>query len=94
MFGSRIVRAFEEVKTRSTRPDCSPREDRAARRRWTIAHCSASSRLSQMPVDTVLDWSEWGSFASAAEMCNNKAPAANPTRRDVPVLPCDWHESI
>ncbi|MBV9860466.1 MAG: 4Fe-4S dicluster domain-containing protein, partial [Alphaproteobacteria bacterium] len=25
----------------------------------------------QVPVDTVLDWSEWGSFASAAEMCNN-----------------------
>jgi len=25
----------------------------------------------QLPVETVLDWSEWGSFASATEMCNN-----------------------
>ncbi|MGE0257717.1 MAG: (Fe-S)-binding protein, partial [Alphaproteobacteria bacterium] len=25
----------------------------------------------QLPLDTALDWSEWGSFASAAEMCNN-----------------------
>ncbi|MBV8335359.1 MAG: 4Fe-4S dicluster domain-containing protein, partial [Alphaproteobacteria bacterium] len=25
----------------------------------------------QLPLDTVLDWSEWGGFAAAAEMCNN-----------------------
>src|SRR5256886_17503581 len=25
----------------------------------------------QVPLDSVLDWSEWGGFASAAEMCNN-----------------------
>src|SRR6202023_3664566 len=25
----------------------------------------------QVPLDSVLDWSEWESFASAAEMCNN-----------------------
>jgi Fe-S oxidoreductase len=25
----------------------------------------------QLPLDSTLDWSEWGSFASAVEMCNN-----------------------
>jgi Fe-S oxidoreductase len=25
----------------------------------------------QVPLDTVLDWSEWGGFAAAVEMCNN-----------------------
>ena len=25
----------------------------------------------QIPVETAFDWSEWGGFASAAEMCNN-----------------------
>src|SRR5258708_17256950 len=25
----------------------------------------------QLPIDTALDWSEWGGFAAAAEMCNN-----------------------
>jgi Fe-S oxidoreductase len=24
-----------------------------------------------LPIDTALDWSEWGGFAAAAEMCNN-----------------------
>jgi Fe-S oxidoreductase len=26
---------------------------------------------SPLPIDTALDWSEWGGFAGAAEMCNN-----------------------
>jgi FAD/FMN-containing dehydrogenase/Fe-S oxidoreductase len=72
MFGSRIVRAFEEVKDRFdptglfnpgkiVRP--SKMDDRSLYR--------FKPAYRQMPLDTVLDWSEWGGFASAAEMCNN-----------------------
>src|SRR3984893_5611739 len=72
MFGSRIVRAFEEVKDRFdpagvfnpgkiVRP--SKMDDRSLFR--------FKPAYRQMPRDTVLDWSEWGGFASAAEMCNN-----------------------
>jgi Fe-S oxidoreductase len=72
MFGSRIVRAFEEVKDafdptglfnpgKIVRP--SKMDDR------TLFRFKPGYR--QAPLDSVLDWSEWGSFASAAEMCNN-----------------------
>jgi FAD/FMN-containing dehydrogenase/Fe-S oxidoreductase len=72
MFGSRIVRAFEEVKDtfdptglfnpgKIVRP--SKMDDRSLFR--------FKPGYRQTPIDTVLDWSEWGGFASAAEMCNN-----------------------
>jgi len=72
MFGSRIVRAFEEVKDtfdqtglfnpgKIVRP--SKMDDR------TLFRFKPGYR--QLPLDGVLDWSEWGSFASATEMCNN-----------------------
>ncbi len=72
MFGSRIVRAFEEVKDnfdptglfnpgKIVRP--SKMDDRSLFR--------FKPGYRQLPLDSVLDWSEWGSFASAAEMCNN-----------------------
>ena len=72
MFGSRLVRAFEEVKDtfdpagpvqpgQIVRP---PKMDDRSLFRFKPGY-------RQMPLDTVLDWSEWGSFASAAEMCNN-----------------------
>ncbi len=72
MFGSRIVRAFEQVKDsfdpagmlnpgKIVRP--SKMDDR------TLFRFKPGYR--QLPLDTVLDWSEWGGFASAAEMCNN-----------------------
>jgi FAD/FMN-containing dehydrogenase/Fe-S oxidoreductase len=72
MFGSRIVRAFEEVKDRFdpqglmnpgkiVRP--SKMDDRALFR--------FKPGYRQLPVETALGWSDWGSFASAAEMCNN-----------------------
>ena len=51
-------------RTPSTRRPVQPRQDRPARRGWTTAPCSASSRaIAQTPLDTVLDWSEWGGFA-------------------------------
>src|SRR5258705_3440467 len=72
MFGPRIVRAFEEVKDgfdpeglfnpgKIVRP--SKMDDRSLFR--------FKPGYRQMPLDSVLDWSEWGGFASAAEMCNN-----------------------
>jgi Fe-S oxidoreductase len=72
MFGPRIVRAFEEVKDsfdpaglfnpgKIVRP--SKMDDRSLFR--------FKPDYRQVPLDSVLDWSEWGGFASAAEMCNN-----------------------
>ena len=72
MFGPRIVRAFEEVKDnfdptglfnpgKIVRP--SKMDD------LTLFRFKPGYR--QLPLGAALDWSEWGSFASAAEMCNN-----------------------
>jgi FAD/FMN-containing dehydrogenase/Fe-S oxidoreductase len=72
MFGPRIVKAFEEVKDtfdptglfnpgKIVRP---PKMDDRTLFRFKPGY-------QQLPLDSVLDWSEWGSFASAAEMCNN-----------------------
>src|SRR5437763_12589597 len=72
MFGPRIVRAFEEVKDtfdptglfnpgKIVRP--SKMDDRSLFR--------FKPGYRQLPLDGTLDWSEWGSFASAVEMCNN-----------------------
>ena len=72
MFGPRIIRAFEEVKDtfdptglfnpgKIVRP--SKMDDRSLFR--------FKPGYRQLPLDSALDWSEWGSFASAVEMCNN-----------------------
>jgi FAD/FMN-containing dehydrogenase/Fe-S oxidoreductase len=72
MFGGRIVRAFEEVKDafdpeglfnpgKIIRP---PRMDDRSLFRFKPDY-------RQLPLDTALDWSEWGGFAAAVEMCNN-----------------------
>ncbi|HEX5454062.1 MAG TPA: FAD-linked oxidase C-terminal domain-containing protein [Stellaceae bacterium] len=72
MFGPRIVRAFEEVKDtfdpeglfnpgKIVRP---PKMDDRTLFRFKPGY-------RQLPLDSALDWSAWGSFASAAEMCNN-----------------------
>jgi FAD/FMN-containing dehydrogenase/Fe-S oxidoreductase len=72
MFGSRMVRAFEEVKDafdpqglfnpgKVVRP---PKMDDRSLFRFKPDY-------RQLPIDTALDWSEWGSFAAATEMCNN-----------------------
>jgi len=72
MYGSRIVRAFEEVKDnfdptglfnpgKIVRP---PKMDDRSLFRFKPGY-------RQIPVETAFDWSDWGGFASAAEMCNN-----------------------
>ncbi len=72
MFGSRLVRAFEEVKDafdphglfnpgKIVRP---PRMDDRSLFRFKPGY-------QPLPIATALDWSPWGGFAGAAEMCNN-----------------------
>src|SRR5438477_418167 len=72
MFGSRIVRAFEEVKD-SFDPGGLLNPGKIVR----PAKMDDSSLFRFKPgyrteaIDTALDWSEWGGFAGAVEMCNN-----------------------
>jgi FAD/FMN-containing dehydrogenase/Fe-S oxidoreductase len=72
MFGGRLVRAFEEVKDafdplgmfnpgKIVRP---PRMDDRDLFRFKPDY-------RPLPIETALDWSEWGGFAAATEMCNN-----------------------
>jgi FAD/FMN-containing dehydrogenase/Fe-S oxidoreductase len=72
MFGAQIVRAFEEVKdvfdpTGLFNPGKIVRAPRMDDRR--LFRYKPEYRA--QPFDTVLDWSEWGGFAGAVEMCNN-----------------------
>jgi FAD/FMN-containing dehydrogenase/Fe-S oxidoreductase len=72
MYGAPLARAFEAVKDafdptglfnpgRIVRP---PRMDDRQLFRYKPGYA-------RMPVDTVLDWSDWGGFLGAVEMCNN-----------------------
>ncbi|MDP6344857.1 MAG: FAD-linked oxidase C-terminal domain-containing protein [Alphaproteobacteria bacterium] len=72
MFGGRMVRAFGEVK-RSFDPDGlfnpgkivePPKMDDRRLFRFKPGYRTED-------LDTALDWSEWGGFAGAVEMCNN-----------------------
>jgi Fe-S oxidoreductase len=72
MLGRRLVRAFEEIK-RAFDPDGlfnpgkivnPPRMDDRNLFRYRPAYAP-------LPLDTVLDWTEWGTLLGAVEMCNN-----------------------
>jgi FAD/FMN-containing dehydrogenase/Fe-S oxidoreductase len=72
MFGPRLVHAFEEVKD-SFDPDGllnpgkivrAPRMDDRSLMRYPPGYRA-------LPLDPALDWSAWGGFLGAAEMCNN-----------------------
>ena len=72
MFGPRLVRAFEEVKD-SFDPAGrfnpgkivrAPRMDDRRLFRYKPGYAMSA-------IDAALDWSEWGSFGAAIEMCNN-----------------------
>ncbi len=72
MFGSTLTRAFEEVKD-SFDPDdlfnpgkivrASKMDDRTLFR--------YKPGYAPLPIETQLDWSDWGGFSAAIEMCNN-----------------------
>jgi len=72
MFGGRIVRAFEEVKD-AFDPEglFNPGKIVRAPRMDDRSLFRFKPDYRPLPVDTELDWSEWGGFAAAAEMCNN-----------------------
>lgn len=73
MFGTRLVRAFEEVKDgfdagHALNPGKIVRALRMDDRGLT--RYREGYRTGE-PVTTALDWSEWGGFGPAVEMCNN-----------------------
>ncbi|MBO0738578.1 MAG: FAD-binding protein [Alphaproteobacteria bacterium] len=72
MFGSRIVRAFEEVKD-AFDPEglFNPGKIVRAPKMDDRSLFRFPPDYRRLPVDSALDWSEWGGFAAAAEMCNN-----------------------
>src|SRR5579872_5793081 len=72
MFGPRLARAFEEVKDSFDPRGLmnpgkivrSPKMDDRSLFRFKPGYRTE-------PIDTALDWSDWGGFAGAVEMCNN-----------------------
>jgi FAD/FMN-containing dehydrogenase/Fe-S oxidoreductase len=72
MFGAQIVRAFEEVKDAfDPRGLFNPGKIVRAPRMNDRRLFRYKPEYRAQPFDTVLDWSEWGGFAGAVEMCNN-----------------------
>ena len=78
MFGARMVRAFEEVKDAFDPAGVfnpgkivrAPRMDDRSLFRYKPGY-------QVRPMETALDWSEWGGFGSAIEMCNNNGACRN-----------------
>ena len=71
--GERLTRALGEVK-RLFDPQGSdePRQDRAADEDGRPQSVPLRARATRRSMSTTaLDWSEWGGFAGAVEMCNN-----------------------
>jgi FAD/FMN-containing dehydrogenase/Fe-S oxidoreductase len=72
MFGPRLVRAFEEVKDAFDPAGLfnpgkivrAPRMDDRRLFRYRPGYAVP-------PIDTVFNWSDWGGFGGAVEMCNN-----------------------
>ena len=72
MFGKRMIKSFEEVKdifdpNQSLNPGKIVRPPKMDDR--TLFRFKPG--YEQIPLEPALDWSDWGSFASATEMCNN-----------------------
>ncbi len=72
MFGSRMVHAFEEVKDAFDPQGLfNPGKIVRAPKMDDRSLFRFKPDYGPLPVETALDWSEWGGFAAAAEMCNN-----------------------
>ncbi|HEX3551410.1 MAG TPA: FAD-linked oxidase C-terminal domain-containing protein [Candidatus Elarobacter sp.] len=72
MFGERIVTAFRDVK-RAFDPDglLNPGKIVDAPKMDDRTLFRYGEGYAPQPLRTVLDWSEWGGYAGAVEMCNN-----------------------
>src|SRR6266850_7991692 len=72
MFGGRLVRDFEEVKD-AFDPEglFNPGKIVRAPKMDDRSLFRFKPDYRHLPIDTALDWSEWGGFAAATEMCNN-----------------------
>jgi FAD/FMN-containing dehydrogenase/Fe-S oxidoreductase len=72
MFGDRLVRAFEEIK-RAFDPQrvLNPGKIVGAPRMDDRTLFRYPPDYRALPLATALDWSAWGGFLGAAEMCNN-----------------------
>jgi len=83
MFGDRIITAFEDIKTAfdpagTLNPGkivWPPKMDDRTLFRYGDAYAP-------LPLETKLDWSEWGGLSGAAEMCNNNGQC----RKDAAVM--------
>jgi len=72
MFGSRMVGAFEEVKDAFDPQGLfNPGKIVRAPKMDDRSLFRFKPDYRQLPIETALDWSEWGGFAAATEMCNN-----------------------
>ncbi len=72
MFGRRLVAAFEEIKdTLDPEGLFNPGKIVRAPRMDDRSLFRFKPDYRVPPLETALDWSEWGGFAGAAEMCNN-----------------------
>jgi FAD/FMN-containing dehydrogenase/Fe-S oxidoreductase len=72
MFGARMVRAFEEVKDAFDPAGLfNPGKIVRASRMDDRSLFRYAPGYAQIAVETTLDWSEWGGFGNAVEMCNN-----------------------
>jgi Fe-S oxidoreductase len=72
MFGERIVRAFEQVKDAFDPQGLfNPGKIVRAPRMDDRSLFRFKPYYQALPVETALDWSQWGGFTAAAEMCNN-----------------------
>src|SRR6201987_5492719 len=72
MFGGRIVRAFEEVKDAFDPQGLfNPGKIVRAPKMDDRSLFRFKPDYRPLPIDTALDWSDWGGFTAATEMCNN-----------------------
>jgi FAD/FMN-containing dehydrogenase/Fe-S oxidoreductase len=72
MFGERLVRAFEEVKDAfDPRALFNPGKIVRAPRMDDRRLFRYPPGYAPLPLETALDWSEWGGLTGAVEMCNN-----------------------